>query len=105
MHEIWKDILGSGRLGRAQTLAAAQSELSVIAGRLATERPATNRRRGLHARGLEEWRTANVRGTTLMLLVAALLVFLVSSFIGRASRRCGVRRRFATVPGGPARPA
>jgi putative ABC transport system permease protein len=69
-----------GRLAPGETPLTAQSEISVIAGRLAAEHPSTNRRRGLQARSLEEWRTTKVRGTTMMLLVAALLMFLVSSF-------------------------
>ncbi len=69
-----------GRLAPEQTLAAAQSEMTAIARALADEHPNTNGKRGLRARGLEAWRTANVRGTTLMLLAAALLVLLVSSF-------------------------
>lgn len=68
-----------GRLASGQTLAAVQSEMSVIARRLATEHPATNSKRGLQARSLEQWRTANVRGTMLMLVAAASLVFLVAA--------------------------
>jgi putative ABC transport system permease protein len=68
-----------GRLASGQTLAAVQSEMSAIARRLATEHPATNSRRGLQAHSLEEWRTTGVRGTTLMLVAAVFLVFLVSA--------------------------
>jgi len=69
-----------GRLAPGRTPADAASEIALIGRRLATAHAATNGRRGLQARSLEEWRTTEVRGTTLMLLVAALLVFLVASF-------------------------
>lgn len=69
-----------GRLASGRTLPAAQSEFSAMAAALASDHAATNRRRGLQVRGFEEWRTTKVRGTTLMLLSAALLVFFVSSF-------------------------
>jgi predicted permease len=74
----WLSVIG--RLAAGQTLASVQSEMSVVAGGLSAEYPASHRNRGLQARRLEAWRTARVRGTTTMLLVAALLVFLVSSF-------------------------
>lgn len=68
-----------GRMGPGLTLSAVKNEMAVLSGRLAAEYPVTNGRRGLQARGLEEWRTTKVRETTMLLLVAALLVFLVSS--------------------------
>ena len=74
----WLSVVG--RLAPGRTPANAASEMAVIGRRLAMTHAATNRRRGLQARSLEEWRTTEVRGTTLMLLVAALLVFLVASF-------------------------
>ena len=69
-----------GRLAPGRTMAEAASEVSAIGKQLAAVHPKTNARRGLEARSLEEWRTSQVRGTTVMLLVAALLVFLVASF-------------------------
>ncbi len=69
-----------GRLRDGRTLAAAQSEMTLIARRLASANPRANRARGLHASSLAEWRTAKVRGTKTMLLVTAVLVFLVASF-------------------------
>ncbi len=68
-----------GRLAPRRTVEAASSEMSLVAGRLAREHPATNAGRSFQLRGFEEWRTAEVRGTTTMLLVAALLLFLVAS--------------------------
>ncbi|MEW5983501.1 MAG: ABC transporter permease [Acidobacteriota bacterium] len=68
-----------GRVAPGRSVAEAWSEIAVVAQRLAAEHPATNARRGLRVTPLDAWRTANVRGTTTMLLAAALLVFLVSS--------------------------
>ena len=68
-----------GRLAPGRTLEQAKSEVSIISGRLAAQYPATNGKRGLQVSSLDEWRTTKVRGTTLMLVVAALLVFLAAS--------------------------
>ena len=68
-----------GRLAPGQTPAAAASEVGLISKRLAAEHPATNARHAMALAPLESWRTEKVRGTTALLMAAALLVFLVAS--------------------------
>ena len=68
-----------GRIGRGHTLKDAAGEMAVVARRLSSDHPATNAKRSLQVTGLEAWRTAKVGGTTMMLLAAAVLVFLVAS--------------------------
>lgn len=73
-------VLLVGRLAPGHNVSTTQQELSLIAARLAAEHPASNARRGLQARSLDAWRSEKVRGTMVMLLSTALLVFCVASF-------------------------
>jgi predicted permease len=67
-----------GRMAPGHSLANVQSEMAVIGRRLAATHPEANKGRGLQATSLDDWRTSKVRGTVVMLLAAAILVFLVA---------------------------
>ena len=67
-----------GRLRPAQTVAAANADLTSLAAHIREQNKATNAKRGLRAVSLDEWRTSGVRPLLLMLAVAAALAFLVA---------------------------
>ncbi len=67
-----------GRLRAGVTAAAAESELDAVAGRLASERPETNRGWGIALLPLHEHVTARARPVLLLLLGASGLVLLIA---------------------------